>query len=186
MISAELTVKGFDIPQETTSLADGAKEIEVSAENLEVDSPAQFSQAAKALAVIKYAKKKLVGMLKPQRQEAHQVHSAICAYESELSAPLDHAEDLMKSKMIHWYTEQKKFEETAVDSGQVFVSVIPDAENIGWRENWKAEIVNESVIPQRFWSVDKKKLSDFAKTNKGLVEVEGVEFVKGMTIINNS
>jgi len=186
MTSTEFAVKEFDIPRDTIPLCDDAEEIEISAENLEVDSPAQFSKAARALSVIKYAKKKLVSMLKPQKQAAHKVHSDICEYESKLAKPLDHAEDLMKSKMVHWYTEQKKLEESSIDSGEIHVSVIPDAENIGWQEIWKAEIVNESLIPQRFWVVDTKKLSAFAKTNKGLVEVAGVEFTKGMTIKNNS
>jgi len=182
----DLAVTEFDIPPETISVFTDTQEIENSAELMVVDSPKQFSKGAQALAVIKFAKKKIASVLKEQKQKAHAVHSAICAYESQLSAPLEHAESLMKEKMVCWRTKQIVEEETKILNGEICVSVIPDAENIGWRDYWKAEIINESVIPQRFWSVDKKKLSDFAKTNKGLVEVEGVEFVKGMTIINNS
>jgi len=186
MNATDLVVQEFDIPETTLPICTDAQAIESSAEVMTVDSPKAFVKGAEALAVIKYTKKKVVNALKVQKQNAHKVHSAICKYEAKLSEPLDHAEDLMKQKMSDWYVNQKEIEDTKIENGEVCVSVIPETPNIGVRENWKAEIIDESKIPQKFWSVDKKKLAEYAKQTKGVIEVGGVEFSKGITIINNS
>ena len=186
MNATDLMIQEFDIPTETLPICTDAQEIENSAETMTVQSPEGYEKGARALAVIKMTKKKVVNALKDQKAHAHKVHSAICKYESKISAPLEHAEDVLKEKMSDWYLKEQEYEEEAISLGQKITSRIPDPDNIGIRENWKAEITDESKIPQQFWSVDKKKLAEFAKTNKGMIEVDGVEFSKGISIINNS
>jgi hypothetical protein len=186
MNATDLMIQEFDIPKETIPICTDAQEIENSAEVMVVNSPEGFQSGARALAVIKHTKKKVVNALKEQKSHAYQVHSAICKYETKATEPLDHAEDVVKEKMGEWYMKQKAFESEQIELGEKIVSLIPNAENIGIRENIKVEILDESKIPQRFWSVDKKKLSEFAKSNDGMLEVEGVHFVKGVTIVNNS
>lgn len=186
MNATDLVVQEFDIPSGTLPICTDAQEIENSAEVMTVDSPQAFAKGAEALAVIKYTKKKVVNALKSQKQNAHKVHSAICKYEAKITEPLEHAEDVMKKKMSAWYLKQREIEDTKIANGEVCVSVIPETPNIGVRENWKAEIIDESKIPIRFWSVDKKKLAEYAKMTKGVIDVDGVEFSKGITIINNS
>lgn len=186
MNATDLMIQDFDIPKGTVPICTDAQEIENSAEVMIVKSPEGFENGAKALAVIKNTKKKVVNALKEQKAHAHKVHSAICQYESKISAPLEHAEDVLKSKMSEWYLSQKLFEEAQLATGMKVVSAIPETPNIGIREKINVEIVNEDKIPSRFWSVDKKKLAEYAKTSGGMIEVEGVEFSKGITIVNNS
>jgi|GEM_PF-6002429 len=186
MNATDLMIKEFDIPKETIPICTDAQEIENSAEVMQVNSPQGYENGAKALAVIKHTKKKVVNALKEQKSHAYQVHSAICKYETKATEPLDHAEDVLKDKMSTWYMGQKEFEEAQLATGMTVVSVIPETPNIGIREKINVEIVNEEKVPMRFWSVDKKKLADYAKTSGGMLEVEGVHFSKKVIIVNNS
>ncbi len=186
MNATDLMVQKFDVPKETLPICTDAQEIENSAETMAVTSAEGFEKGAKALAVIKFTKKKVVNALKDQKTHAHAVHKSICEYESKISAPLEHAEDVLKEKMSDWYLKEQEYEEEMLASGKKITSSIPKLDNIGVRENWKAEVIDESKVPQQFWSVDRKKLAEYAKTNKGMLEVDGVEFKKGITIINNS
>ena len=189
-----MTVKELDkimfpkinIPEGMPDDLEKVCKIEMMAESMVVDGPERFSRGAEVLAIIKNMRKKVVDILKPQKQEAKKVHSQICDYEGKLTDPLDHAEEITKAKMVEWMEQQKELEEIAIVDGETLVSVIPDCLNIGFREGWKADVIDEASVPRQFLSVDKKKLADFAKQTKGVVPVKGVDFNKTISIINNS
>lgn len=52
----------------------------------------------------------------------------------------------------------------------------PKVAGISHRQNWKARVVDPMKVPRQFLMVDEKALNAYAKSTKGAVPVEGVEF----------
>lgn len=55
------------------------------------------------------------------------------------------------------------------------MAAIPITEGASFRENWKARIVDESMIPREFLMPDEKKINQIVKAMKNLTNIQGVE-----------
>ena len=179
-----ITTDKFSVPDEIVDISSKVEGIEILAEALIVDASSKFSAGASLLGEIKTNRTGVKEALKDQKTEAHKKHKQYCDLESKYTYPLNHAEDILKSKMGEWAEVQKIKEEEARSDGINLPSLIPDTENISIRENWKCRIDDATKIPKEFLTVDIKKLNAHAKSTRGAVPVEGVEFFKSLTIVN--
>lgn len=174
----------FGIPDGMVEASQKAEGIEILAESLIVDSPMKFSSGGCLLSEIKTVRNGIKDVLKDKKAEAQKKHKAFCALEQKYTDPLDHAEELLKSKMSEWVTGQQVEEQEAKDKVSNAPSVIPSDNGISVREMWKCEIIDKNLVPREFLSVDTKMLNGLAKSTKGAIEVEGVRFFKTNTIVN--
>lgn len=55
------------------------------------------------------------------------------------------------------------------------MAAIPITEGASFRENWKARIVDESLIPREFLIPDEKKINQIVKAMKSATRIPGVE-----------
>ena len=179
-----ITTDKFSVPEEVADMSRTAEGLEITAESLMIDSPFKFSAGATLLHQIKTTRNSVKDALKEQKTDAHKKHKQYCDLESKYTDPLNHAEDILKSKMGEWVEVQKIKEEEARAKGENLPSVIPDEGNISIRDVWKCRIDDATKIPKEFLTVDIKKLNAHAKSTRGTIPVEGVEFFKSLTIVN--
>ena len=64
-----------------------------------------------------------------------------------------------------------------IEANPVQLTVVqPVIQGVSTRTIWKFRIVDESKIPREYLSPNEVKLGAFARSTKGLVAVEGIEF----------
>ena len=179
-----LEVQKMNIPEEFTEASKKCNGIEIVAESLIVDSPMKFSTGANILGEIKNTRNSIQDVLKTPKKKAKKIHRNYCELEQKYTDPLDHAEELLKSKMCDWVTEQKAVEKEALDSGSSVPSIIPTGDNVSIREIWKYEVVDANKVPKQYMKIDGQMLNGLARSTKGAIEVDGVRFYKSNIIIN--
>jgi len=57
----------------------------------------------------------------------------------------------------------------------VIESFVPKQAGVSGRTNWKYRIVNESLIPREFLSVDPVKIGAVVRSQKGMTKIPGIE-----------
>lgn len=176
-----MSLAKMDIPKEFSEVSSKCEGIEILAESLIVDSPMKYSAGASMLSEIKETRKSIEACIKPSKQQAKKIHSNYCNLESKYIAPLDHAEELLKHKMVMWANETQISEEASQDNSP---SIIPTTDNVSIRPVWKFEILDEAKVPREYLKVDTTMLNGLAKSTKGAIEIDGVRFYKANTIVN--
>ena len=78
------------------------------AEATQVESAVSYQHAASFLKNVKAAQKKVKEFFSPLKATAKAAHSAVCAGEREMLAPLTEAESGVKRKMLAWQQEQER------------------------------------------------------------------------------
>lgn len=58
----------------------------------------------------------------------------------------------------------------------VLAPTVQKVDGVSVRKNWKARVVDASLVPRQWLVVDEKKLDQIAKATKGSMDIPGVEF----------
>ena len=77
--------------------------------------------------------------------------------------------------------ESKLEEETFVAPS--VVESAPKVEGVSYRDNWKMEIIDASLVPREWLIPDEKGLKSFSKSMKGRTKVPGVRFYNDKTTV---
>lgn len=91
-----------------TALGTEASSIEVRVQQMSVSNDSEYLYAAEILKEIKETQKKVTEYWEPLRKTAKVAYDRVLSRKKEMLDPLNAAEDILKSKMDDYYTEQER------------------------------------------------------------------------------
>ena len=166
-------------------------EIKNKMNELVITSPQDVEKAHFLLKHINHLIKKVKESFEPIIKKAHDAHSeAICRRDGHLE-PLEAAKKAIGSKVAEYNRNEELKQiaarevktKEAADVGDYFGEIeartptdIPTPKGMYFKETWRAEVVDEKLVPREFLTVDVQKLNAYARTMKDKAVVTGVRF----------
>jgi len=190
-----------EVSQVEKQLAEEAKEIEMRANTLVIDSDAMEATATDFLSIIATNKKSLEEQRKffvdPLNKQVKAINERFKLY----SEPLDRADKIIRGKVLEWrrkkelkrQEEEQKARELAEEEAAklaiagvkmtvpVPAPMVPEPPKMvrtslgsaSTKKVWTFRIVDESLIPREYLMVDTKKIAAVVKA--GIRQIPGVE-----------
>jgi rubrerythrin len=111
-------------------------------------------------------------------------------------SPLESAKEIVNAEINTWNVMQKKLELAQAEEKKAVAQTTGDflaeieaehpadvkpVSNMYFKDNWRAEVVDESLVPRQFLCVDTVKLNQYARMEKEKAVCPGVKFYNQQT-----
>ncbi len=103
------------------------------------------------------------------------------AKQGKLNERAEKAEAEGKTEKADELREQA--EEVETDVAFVLPESTERQQGVHFKENWKAQVFDENIVPRKYMIIDYKKLDKLAQAIKGKSDIPGVKFVSEKTVV---
>ena len=171
----------------------------VEAKSMSVINNHTNEQATNFIKALKNLQKEIKSELRPAIEKAHELHRHLTSQEKRLLAPLQDAEQLVKSKVSKFLFDQEKIRKEAQQKevemadaheertgefvpAPIVESKVNKQEGVSTKVNWKFEVTMPHLIPREYLTPDDKLIGGYVRAMKDKACIPGVRILSENTV----